>query len=306
MAFASTAAPTWVMTCSVKLPSVAAKVFHSRWPEYIDSVKVTPLTLPAARSAATRSLIFRSSGILKGSSSTGVSKVPLAGGRPSSSTGRRSAVDEALAIRTASAPTRSASASSRASDAAKPQAPSTRTRTPKPSVSPVATPSTRPLLTEIDSSRRRMTRTSAYVAPSWDAVSRARSVNSFTGSRSVTGNPGPAGPVALSRPPSSRPTPASRATVAAGGGRATRHPLGPDPQPYTQGVKGLFVTLEGPEGAGKTVIAKRLVAELERRGRVVVSTREPGGTRLGERLRAILLEHAADATAASVEPRADA
>jgi hypothetical protein len=30
-ALASTPAPTWVMTCSVRLPSVAAKVFHSRW-----------------------------------------------------------------------------------------------------------------------------------------------------------------------------------------------------------------------------------------------------------------------------------
>lgn len=71
-------------------------------------------------------------------------------------------------------------------------------------------------------------------------------------------------------------------------------------------MKGLFITLEGPEGAGKTVLAKRLVAELERRGRVVVSTREPGGTRLGERLRAILLEHGADASSAGVDPRADA
>jgi dTMP kinase len=70
-------------------------------------------------------------------------------------------------------------------------------------------------------------------------------------------------------------------------------------------VKGLFVTLEGPEGAGKTVIAKRLVAALERRGRVVLSTREPGGTRLGERLRAILLEHGVDG-GAPVDPRADA
>lgn len=65
------------------------------------------------------------------------------------------------------------------------------------------------------------------------------------------------------------------------------------------------MTLEGPEGAGKTVIAKRLVAALERRGRVVLSTREPGGTRLGERLRAILLEHGVDG-GAPIDPRADA
>lgn len=71
-------------------------------------------------------------------------------------------------------------------------------------------------------------------------------------------------------------------------------------------MRGWFITLEGPEGAGKTVIARRLVAELERRGRVVVSTREPGGTRLGERLRTILLEHVSDAATAGVDPRADA
>lgn len=71
-------------------------------------------------------------------------------------------------------------------------------------------------------------------------------------------------------------------------------------------MKGLFVTLEGPEGAGKTVIARRLVEELTRRGRVVRSTREPGGTRLGERLRAILLEQSMDTAAAPIEPLADA
>jgi dTMP kinase len=71
-------------------------------------------------------------------------------------------------------------------------------------------------------------------------------------------------------------------------------------------MRGRFITLEGPEGAGKTVIAKRLVAELERRGREVVSTREPGGTRLGERLRSILLTQGADDGATPVDPRADA
>ena len=75
-------------------------------------------------------------------------------------------------------------------------------------------------------------------------------------------------------------------------------------------VDGKLITLEGPEGAGKTVLAKRLVEELTRRGHRVRLTREPGGTRLGERLRSILLEQAAAgpdaAPAAPVDPRADA
>jgi dTMP kinase len=68
----------------------------------------------------------------------------------------------------------------------------------------------------------------------------------------------------------------------------------------------LFITLEGPEGGGKTVIAKRLVEELTRRGHVVRSTREPGGTRLGERVRGIVLEQSADDRAAAIDRRADA
>jgi dTMP kinase len=71
-------------------------------------------------------------------------------------------------------------------------------------------------------------------------------------------------------------------------------------------VRGTFITLEGPEGAGKTVLAKRLVEELTRRGHRVRSTREPGGTRLGERLRSILLVQGGAADAAPVDPRADA
>ena len=71
-------------------------------------------------------------------------------------------------------------------------------------------------------------------------------------------------------------------------------------------MHGRLITLEGPEGAGKTVLAKRLVEELTRRGHRVRSTREPGGTRLGERLRAILLEHGGAPDAAPVDPRADA
>src|SRR3954465_12492502 len=81
-------------------------------------------------------------------------------------------------MRTASAAIRSASAAVRTCEEANPHAPSTRTRTPNPSLSPDATPSTRPLLMEMLSSSRRTTRASAYPAPCADAVSSARSVRS--------------------------------------------------------------------------------------------------------------------------------
>ena len=48
--------------------------------------------------------------------------------------------------------------------------------------------------------------------------------------------------------------------------------------------KGLFITLEGPDGSGKTTQAKRLGAYLEKIGLEVVLTREPGGTDLAETL----------------------
>lgn len=52
----------------------------------------------------------------------------------------------------------------------------------------------------------------------------------------------------------------------------------------------LFITLEGPEGAGKSTQGRQLAGWLRRQGRSVLYTREPGGTRLGLRLRRILLE----------------
>jgi dTMP kinase len=53
--------------------------------------------------------------------------------------------------------------------------------------------------------------------------------------------------------------------------------------------RGRFITIEGPEGSGKTTQAERLAARLRADGHDVLVTREPGGTRLGEQLRAILL-----------------
>lgn len=51
---------------------------------------------------------------------------------------------------------------------------------------------------------------------------------------------------------------------------------------------GLFVTLEGPDGAGKSVQARLLAERIRHTGRDVLLTREPGGTELGEQVRQIL------------------
>lgn len=53
--------------------------------------------------------------------------------------------------------------------------------------------------------------------------------------------------------------------------------------------RGVFITFEGPDGAGKSTHARRLAAWLKGRGRRVLLTREPGGTPLGNRIRALLL-----------------
>lgn len=54
-------------------------------------------------------------------------------------------------------------------------------------------------------------------------------------------------------------------------------------------MAGLFITLEGMDGAGKSTHIPTILALLAASGREVVSTREPGGTPLGEALRELLL-----------------
>ncbi|MBC8058429.1 MAG: dTMP kinase, partial [Rhizobiales bacterium] len=58
---------------------------------------------------------------------------------------------------------------------------------------------------------------------------------------------------------------------------------------------GRFITFEGIDGAGKSTHIETLVQRLRARGATVVSTREPGGTPLAERVREVLLHESADA-----------
>jgi len=56
------------------------------------------------------------------------------------------------------------------------------------------------------------------------------------------------------------------------------------------GRRGRFVTLEGIDGAGKSTVMPAMERAMRMHGHDVLITREPGGTQVGERLRAILLE----------------
>ncbi|MBN9213600.1 MAG: dTMP kinase [Microbacterium sp. SCN 70-200] len=66
-------------------------------------------------------------------------------------------------------------------------------------------------------------------------------------------------------------------------------------------ARGLWITFEGGDGAGKTTQAALLEEWLRAQGRTVVRTREPGGTEVGTLVRDIVLHHRGD-----VAPRAEA
>jgi len=68
--------------------------------------------------------------------------------------------------------------------------------------------------------------------------------------------------------------------------------------------RGRFITLEGPEGSGKTTAARHLTEWLRGRGAPVVLTHEPGGTPLGEEIRRIVLHMRGMSD--DLDPRADA
>lgn len=57
-------------------------------------------------------------------------------------------------------------------------------------------------------------------------------------------------------------------------------------------MRGKFITLEGMDGAGKSTHIPNIIKFMQARGVEVVSTREPGGTALGEKLRELLLHEA--------------
>ena len=57
---------------------------------------------------------------------------------------------------------------------------------------------------------------------------------------------------------------------------------------------GCFITLEGGEGAGKSTMMRRTQSWLERAGHSVITTREPGGTPLAEKIRGLVLDANAD------------
>ena len=65
--------------------------------------------------------------------------------------------------------------------------------------------------------------------------------------------------------------------------------------------RGIFITFEGLDGCGKSTQLERLAAVLRSEGMEVLTTREPGGTAIGERIRSILL----DSSTAGLSPRAE-
>ncbi len=62
-----------------------------------------------------------------------------------------------------------------------------------------------------------------------------------------------------------------------------------------------FITFEGGEGSGKTTQVQRLAARLREIGHDVITTREPGGTEMAERIRALLVTGDTDALSSTAE-----
>jgi len=65
-------------------------------------------------------------------------------------------------------------------------------------------------------------------------------------------------------------------------------------QQINKPYEGLFITIEGGEGCGKTSVCERLAEELHKKGYPVMRTREPGGAPLSEHIRSLLLNPKSD------------
>lgn len=56
-------------------------------------------------------------------------------------------------------------------------------------------------------------------------------------------------------------------------------------------MKGIFIVLEGPDGSGKSTMAEKIGAYYSGKGRKIEFTREPGGTKISEKLRELILDN---------------
>lgn len=65
--------------------------------------------------------------------------------------------------------------------------------------------------------------------------------------------------------------------------------------------KGFFITFEGLDGSGKSTQLRKLAQWLEERGESCLVTRQPGGTRIGDRIRALLLDSRTEAVSPMAE-----
>ncbi len=67
-------------------------------------------------------------------------------------------------------------------------------------------------------------------------------------------------------------------------------------------MMGKFITFEGPEGSGKTSVIRRVLAHYQKKGYKVMVTREPGGVRIAELIRDIIM----DKSHTEMDPRTEA
>ena len=56
-------------------------------------------------------------------------------------------------------------------------------------------------------------------------------------------------------------------------------------------LRGAFVVLDGPDGSGKTTVLPQLAESLRSHGLTVTTCKDPGGTRIGDRIRSVILDH---------------